>query len=145
MPSVLVLTYSPVHAGSVAAWGGPRNSAGVSRTRHSSSVVGRVVSSVAMHQRYVDGGPAHRQCGYQLLTVVGPFMSDASVGAPACFRPTWQQALARGLYLGVLVAVAGVCGAVFAVMVASALLDPDVPPHWLWLLLAVGPPVIGAG
>ena len=48
-----VLVFSPDHGASVPAWRRTRNSAGVRRTRHSSSVVGRVVSSVAMPPRYV--------------------------------------------------------------------------------------------
>jgi hypothetical protein len=71
-------------------------------------------------------------------------MDDASVGSAARFRPTWQQALGRGLYLGVLVAVAGVSGGLFAVLVLCSLLDLDRPPHWLWALLGLGPVVLGA-
>jgi hypothetical protein len=70
-------------------------------------------------------------------------MDDASAGAPARFRPTWQQALGRGLYLGVLGSVVGVCGGLFAAMVACALLDAEPPARWLWPLLAFGPPLLG--
>jgi len=70
-------------------------------------------------------------------------MDDASAGAPACFRPTWQQALSHGLYLGVLVSITGVGGGLFAALVAGALLDAELPPHWLWPVLAFGPPVLG--
>jgi hypothetical protein len=72
-------------------------------------------------------------------------MSDASVSEPARFSPTWQQAVSRGLYLGVLVSVAAICGGIFAVMAAAALLDTNVPPSWLWPVLAFGPPALGAG
>jgi len=71
-------------------------------------------------------------------------MDDASVAAPARFRPTWQQALGHGLYLGVLVSITGVGGGLLAAPVAGALLDVDQPPHWLWPVLAFGPPVLGA-
>lgn len=72
-------------------------------------------------------------------------MEDASAGVPARFRPTWRQAAGHGLYLGVLVAVAGVFGGLFAVVVACALLDADFPPRWLWPVLIVAPPLLGAG
>jgi len=71
-------------------------------------------------------------------------MDDASAGAPARFRPTWRQALGRGAYLGVLVSVAGVCGVLFAVLVANAFFDADPAPPWLWPSLAFGPPLLGA-
>ena len=70
-------------------------------------------------------------------------MSEASVSAPARFRPTWQQAVCRGLYLGVLVSVAAVSGGLFALMAGYALLDTDVAMRWLWLVLGFGPPVLG--
>jgi len=72
-------------------------------------------------------------------------MSDASVSGPARFSPTWQQAVSRGLYLGVLVAVAAVSGGIFAVLVAGGVLGTAVPALWWWLVLAVGPPALGAG
>jgi hypothetical protein len=60
---------------------------------------------------------------------------DAS---PATFRPTWQQALSRGLYLGALLAVAGVTiGLLAAWMVAP-------PPMPTWPVLSFGPPFAGA-
>src|SRR4051812_41155738 len=135
MPSVLVSTYSPVQAGSVPAWRSTRNSAGVRRTRHSSSVVGRVVSSVAMLQRYVGGNRRTSGAARPPPAPVGPVMEDAS---PATFRPTWQQAFGRGLYLGGLPAVAGVTAAMPTLAVGLA------PPPWLWPLLAFGPPSLGA-
>src|SRR4051794_2449509 len=130
MPGVFVSTYSPVHAGSVPAWRSTRNSAGVSRTRHSSSVVGRVVSSVAMPPRYVDrtARAAHGQA-----PAVEPFMEAES---PARFRPTRRQALGRGLYLGALASVA----AASIALVATLALEP---PGWLWATLTFGPPLAG--
>jgi hypothetical protein len=72
-------------------------------------------------------------------------MDDAPGCSPARFRPTWQQALGQGLYLGALVAVAGVCGGVFTVLVAGAMLGVELPPHWVWAALVSAPPVLGAG
>ena len=68
-------------------------------------------------------------------TSVGQYMEDVS---PATFRPTRQQAVARGLYLGALVAVAGV----IAALVAAVVLDS--PPIPAWVLLSFGPPLAGA-
>jgi hypothetical protein len=70
-------------------------------------------------------------------------MDDASAGAPARFRPTWQQALGRGLYLGALGTITGVAGGLFAALLAAVLLDAGPPPSWVWLVLAFGPPVLG--
>ncbi|GGQ56882.1 hypothetical protein [Couchioplanes azureus] len=61
----------------------------------------------------------------------------------ARFRPTWRQALGRGLYGGVLLslvalAVAAVAAAVDLVWAGLA------PPGWAWLLLAVAPSAAGA-
>ena len=67
-------------------------------------------------------------------------MADAS---PALFRPTWQQALGRGLYLGSLVAVAGIVVVLLAAA-ASAWSDAAAPPLWVWVSVAAGPPVTGA-
>ena len=67
-------------------------------------------------------------------------MDNASA---ATFRPTAQQALGRGLYLGGLAAVVAVVAAVFAAGVL-AWLDAAPPPFWLWPLLAFGPPAAGA-
>jgi hypothetical protein len=61
-------------------------------------------------------------------------MDDAS---PATFRPTWQQALGRGLYLGALLSVVGVTAAVLAAAMVP-------PPPWLWALVVFLPPVVGA-
>ena len=57
---------------------------------------------------------------------------------PARFRPTRQQALGRGLYLGALVAIIGVSAAVLAAAAVGG------PPSSVWLLLAAGPPLLGA-
>jgi len=57
---------------------------------------------------------------------------------PARFRPTWQQALGRGLYLGVLVSVLGLTAAVPTAIFAE-------PPGHLWLLLFVPPPAGALG
>jgi hypothetical protein len=57
----------------------------------------------------------------------------------ARFSPTWQQAVARGLYLGlfssVMVVAAGLLGAQLAAIMA---------PAWLWTALALGPLLAGA-
>jgi hypothetical protein len=71
-------------------------------------------------------------------------MDDGSGGTSRSFRPTWQQALGRGIYLGVLVAVAGLSFGSFAVLVACSLFGVGYPAHWLWAVLAVGPVVLGA-
>jgi hypothetical protein len=63
---------------------------------------------------------------------------------PARFRPTWQQALGRGLYLGALVSVAGVSAGLIAAVAATAWAAGAAPPSWLWLLLAFAPPLLGA-
>jgi hypothetical protein len=61
----------------------------------------------------------------------------------AVFRPTWQQALGRGLYLGGLVSVAGLATAALVTAVAMLLGDAP-PPVWLWALVTGGPPAAGA-
>jgi hypothetical protein len=62
----------------------------------------------------------------------------------ARFSPTWQQALARGTYLGVLGSVVGVSAGLLAmVMVLTGTADAA-PPPWLWPVLAFGPPLAGA-
>src|SRR4051812_3601057 len=68
-------------------------------------------------------------------------MEDAS---PATFRPTWQQALARGLYLGALIALVGVVSLALATAAAVTLTAVVAPPSWVWAVLAVGPPLAGA-
>jgi len=68
-------------------------------------------------------------------------MEDAS---PATFRPTWQQALARGLYLGALVAVVSVTATTIAVAAAAGWAGVAMPPSWFWTALAIGPPAVGA-
>jgi hypothetical protein len=62
-------------------------------------------------------------------------MENAS---PATFRPTWQQAAGRGLYLGAFVAVAGVT---VALLVTAAGVTPQV---WVWVMVVFGPPAVGA-
>jgi hypothetical protein len=49
--------------------------------------------------------------------------------SPARFRPTWQQALGRGLYLGALLSVLGVTIALVTAVVTT-------PPPWLWAVPA---------
>jgi hypothetical protein len=68
-------------------------------------------------------------------------MDDAS---PATFRPTWQQALAHGLYLGALISVASVTLALLVTVAALTWPAVSAPPSWLWAVLAVGPPLVGA-
>ena len=63
---------------------------------------------------------------------------------PARFRPTWQQALGRGLYLGALVSVVGVTVAVLATVAALTWTAAAAPPPWIWPLLALCPPLAGA-
>ncbi|MCA2216128.1 hypothetical protein [Jidongwangia harbinensis] len=63
-------------------------------------------------------------------------MEDASA---ASFRPTWQQSLARGLYLGVLLSAVGVSVALLATLAGA----PSLPTR-CWLLLALGPSLAGA-
>ena len=58
--------------------------------------------------------------------------------SPATFRPTSQQALGHGLYLGVLGAVAS---AGTGVIVALSGLGP---PGWMWVSLLLVPLLIGA-
>lgn len=70
-------------------------------------------------------------------------MQDASVGSRARFRPTWQQALARGVYLGALTAVGAVLLTLVAAAVALLAVDAAPPPIRLWAMLIVGPPVLG--
>jgi hypothetical protein len=69
-------------------------------------------------------------------------MEDAS---PATFRPTWQQALARGLYFGALFSVLALTtGIVTTVVLINAVAAAASPPLWLWAVLAVGPTATGA-
>src|SRR4051794_32236928 len=135
MPSVLESTYSPVHARSVAPWRSTRNSSGDRRTCHSSSVRGRAVSLVAM-------SPTVRRtsgAGEGVTDAVGPCMDDAS----PTFRPTWQQALGRGLYLGSLVSAIGISVALLVTVAVLAWTEGAAPPVWLWAMLAFGPPLSG--
>jgi len=62
----------------------------------------------------------------------------------ARFSPTWQQALARGVYLGVLGSVVGVSAGLFATVVALTWTVAAAPPPWAWPVLAFGPPLAGA-
>ncbi|BBH64163.1 hypothetical protein ACTI_08480 [Actinoplanes sp. OR16] len=61
--------------------------------------------------------------------------------SPATFRPTWQQALGHGLYLGALSAVAGVTTAVIATL---AWPGESLPPGWMWAALVLAPLLLGA-
>jgi hypothetical protein len=61
-------------------------------------------------------------------------MEDAS---PATFRPTWQQALGHGVYLGALASVAGLAAVALAWIAGAA------PPAGLWLLAILGPLGLG--
>jgi hypothetical protein len=63
---------------------------------------------------------------------------------PARFRPTLQQAVGRGLYLGALISIAGVSAALVATAAALAWTAAGGPPAWVWPLLAFGPPLAGA-
>jgi hypothetical protein len=57
----------------------------------------------------------------------------------ARFSPTWQQALARGMYLGVFGSVITVAAALLGVQAAEVTL-----PVWWWAALAFGPVLTGA-
>jgi hypothetical protein len=57
----------------------------------------------------------------------------------ARFRPTWQQALGHGMYLGVIAAAVAII-----VMLAALGWTHATPPHWAWPLLVFGPPLTGA-
>jgi hypothetical protein len=58
--------------------------------------------------------------------------------SPATFRPTWQQGLGHGLYLGVFGAAASVVTGVTAELLWSG------PPGWTWIALVVAPLFVGA-
>lgn len=58
--------------------------------------------------------------------------------SPATFRPTNQQVLGHGLYLGVLGAVASITTGVIVALFGSG------PPGWMWAALTLGPLLIGA-
>jgi hypothetical protein len=70
-------------------------------------------------------------------------MQDASGGSRARFRPTWQQALARGVYLGALTAAVAVLLTLAGAAAALLAVDAGPPPLWVWAMLIVGPPVLG--
>ena len=55
----------------------------------------------------------------------------------ARFNPTWQQALGRGLYRGVLGSVLGTTLTILAWTASGP------PPVWWWTLVLVGPPAAG--
>ncbi|MFI5491246.1 hypothetical protein [Actinoplanes sp. NPDC051859] len=57
----------------------------------------------------------------------------------ARFRPTWLQALGRGLYLGVVLAVVALAAGVI-----GAVLLGEAPPGAVWAWLGGSPPVAGA-
>jgi hypothetical protein len=71
-------------------------------------------------------------------------MQDASVGTRATFRPTWQQALARGVYLGALAAVVALTVTLIVVGVELAVTDAGLPPAPIWAAMAFCPPLVGA-
>ena len=56
----------------------------------------------------------------------------------ARFNPTWQQALGRGLYHGVLASVAG------GLLILLSWAAHGAPPTWCWPVLALLPPLAGA-
>lgn len=58
--------------------------------------------------------------------------------SPATFRPTWQQGLGHGLYLGALGAVASAAAGVIVALLWSA------PPGWAWTVLILLPLTAGA-
>jgi hypothetical protein len=70
-------------------------------------------------------------------------MQDAAVGSRARFRPTWQQALARGVYLGALTAGGAVLITLLGVIVGLMSSQAELPPAWLWAVLTVAPPLVG--
>jgi hypothetical protein len=59
------------------------------------------------------------------------------------FRPTRQQALGHGLYLGVLASAVSVIAALLVVAALDWAGSAE-PPPWLWAALAFGPPAVGA-
>ncbi|WP_328461135.1 hypothetical protein OHA21_31725 [Actinoplanes sp. NBC_00393] len=61
--------------------------------------------------------------------------------SPATFRPTWQQVLGHGLYLGALCAVASVTT---GLLVELAWPREGGPPGWMWPLLTLAPLLLGA-
>ena len=61
--------------------------------------------------------------------------------SPATFRPTWQQVLGHGLYLGALSAVASVTT---GVIVELAWPRAGGPPGWMWPLLVMVPLLLSA-
>jgi hypothetical protein len=94
-----------------------------------------------MPQRYVDERRRTTSAAVAGGASVGPVMEDAS---PATFRPTWAQAMARGLYLGALISMLGIVSGALATIVAVTWTRVEAPPPWLWAALAFGPLVVGA-
>jgi hypothetical protein len=70
-------------------------------------------------------------------------MQDASMCRPARFRPTWQQAFGRGLYLGAVVAAVLLAVAAIVSLASWTGAGPAMPRAWIWPVLAVAPPLIG--
>jgi hypothetical protein len=68
-------------------------------------------------------------------------MEDAS---PATFRPTAQQAVARGVYVGGLIVLIGGASLALATTAAVSWAGVQAPPSWVWVVLVVGPPLGGA-
>ncbi|GIF36017.1 hypothetical protein [Actinoplanes xinjiangensis] len=58
--------------------------------------------------------------------------------SPATFRPTWQQGVGHGLYLGVFGAAVSVTTGVLAALLWSR------PPAWMWAALIAAPLLVGA-
>jgi hypothetical protein len=63
-------------------------------------------------------------------------MEDASAGL---FRPTWQQSLARGVWLGALISALAL-----GVTLLSVLFGALPPPPLVWAALGLGPSLLGA-
>jgi hypothetical protein len=63
-------------------------------------------------------------------------MEDASAGL---FRPTWQQSVARGIWLGALISAVSL-----AVTLLAVLFGASPPELWAWAVLALGPALVGA-
>lgn len=63
-------------------------------------------------------------------------MDDASSGL---FRPTWQQSLARGAWLGALISAVAL-----GVTLLAVLFGGSPPAPWFWAVLAAGPSLAGA-
>jgi hypothetical protein len=77
-------------------------------------------------------------------SLVDLYMQDAFLGSRATFRPTWQQALARGVYLGAMTSVVALTVTLIVVGVELAATDAALPPALLWAAVAFCPPLAGA-